>query len=63
MSPNDYVTKNRVHIRINCLAWDRRFFLNPHALTIHLKFVPTCGVTPKRYKECQCEDDDVRFHC
>jgi len=37
---------------------------NPHALTIYLEFVPTCGVAPERFEECQCEDDDnVRFHC
>jgi len=36
---------------------------NPHALVIYLKFVPACGATPKRFEECQCEDDDVRLHC
>ncbi len=44
-------------------AWDRRMFPNPHALTIYLKFVPTRGAAPKRFEECQCEDDDVRLHC
>jgi len=29
---------------------------------IYLEFVPTRGVTPKRFEECQCEDDDVRLH-
>ncbi len=36
---------------------------NPHALTIYLEFVPAHGAAPKRFEECQCEDDDVRFHC
>ncbi len=36
--------------------------LNPHALTIYLEFVPARGATPKRFEECQCEDDNVRFH-
>jgi hypothetical protein len=35
---------------------------NPHALAIYLKFVPTCGVAPKRFEEGQCEDDDVPLH-
>ncbi len=35
----------------------------PHALAIYLEFVPTYGAAPKRFKECQCEDDDVRLHC
>jgi hypothetical protein len=44
------------------LAWDHQLSPNLHALTIYLEFVPTQGVTPKRFEECQCEDDDVRFH-
>ena len=52
-----------VHIRINRSTWDRRLSLNPHALAIYLEFVLACGTTPKRFEECQCEDDDVRFHC
>ncbi len=43
-------------------AWDRRLSPNLHALAIYLKFVPTCGATPERFEECQCEDDDVRLH-
>jgi hypothetical protein len=43
-------------------AWDRQLFLNPHALTIYLEFVFTHGAAPERFEECQCEDDDVRFH-
>ncbi len=34
-----------------------------HALTIYLEFVLTCGAALERFEECQCEDDDVRFHC
>jgi hypothetical protein len=43
-------------------AWDYQLSLNPHALVIYLEFVPACGVAPKRFEECQCEDDGVRFH-
>ncbi len=44
-------------------VWDRRLSPNPHALAIDLKFVPARGATPESFEECQCEDDDVRFHC
>ncbi len=40
-----------------------RSSLNPHALTIYLKFVPAHGTMPERFEECQCEDEDVRLHC
>jgi hypothetical protein len=36
---------------------------NPHALVIYLEFVLACGVALKRFKECQCENNDVRLHC
>jgi hypothetical protein len=36
---------------------------NPHALAIYLEFVPARGAVPKRFEECQCENDDVRLHC
>jgi hypothetical protein len=52
-----------VHTRVDRLAWDCRLSPNPHALTIYLEFVPACGAAPKRFEKCQCEDDDVRFHC
>jgi hypothetical protein len=52
-----------MHIRVDRSAWDRRLSPNPHALVNYLEFVPTCGVAPKRFEECQCEDDDVRLHC
>ncbi len=55
--------KRVVRIRINRSAWDRRLSPNPHALAIYLEFVPACGAAPKRFEECQCEDDDVRLHC
>jgi len=42
---------------------DRQLSPNPHALEIYLKFVPACEAAPKRFEECQCEDDDVRLHC
>jgi hypothetical protein len=49
--------------RVDRSAWDRRLFLNPHALAIYLEFVPACETAPKRFEECQCENDDVHFHC
>jgi len=36
---------------------------NPNALAIYLEFVHACGIEPKRFEECQCENDDVRLHC
>jgi hypothetical protein len=44
-------------------AWDHWLFPNPHALAIYLEFVPARGAAPKRFEECQCEDDNVRLHC
>jgi len=52
-----------VRTRVNCSAWDHQLSLNPHVLAIYLEFVHACGVTLKRFEECQCEDDDVRLHC
>jgi hypothetical protein len=52
-----------VRTQIDHLAWDRWLSLNPHALAIYLEFVPACGTAPKRFEECQCEDDDVHIHC
>ncbi len=56
-------SKKMVRIRIDHLAWGHQLFLNPHALTIYLKFVPVCEVAPERFEECQCENDDVHLHC
>jgi len=47
MAPSDHVTKNRSKewcIRVDRSTWDRQLSLNPHALTIYLKFVPIRGV-------------------
>jgi hypothetical protein len=52
-----------VRNRVDRSAWDRRLSPNPHALAIYLEFVHARGAAPKRFKECQCEDDDVRLHC
>jgi hypothetical protein len=52
-----------VRTQVDRSAWDRRLSPNPHALAIYLKFVPARGVAPKRFEECQCENDDVRLHC
>ncbi len=57
------LSRRVVRTRVDCSAWDRRLSPNPHALTIYLEFVPACGAAPKRFEECQCEDDDVRLHC
>ncbi len=56
-------SRQMVHIRINHSTWDPRLSPNPHALAIYLEVVPICGATPESFEECQCEDDDVRFHC
>jgi hypothetical protein len=50
-------------IQVDRSAWDRRLSPNPHASIIYLEIVPTRGAVSKRFKECQCEDDDVRLHC
>ncbi len=52
-----------VRTRVDHSAWDRRLSPNPHALAIYLEFVLACGTAPKRFEECQCENDDVRLHC
>jgi hypothetical protein len=54
--------RKMVHTQVDCLAWDYQLSPNPHALTIYLKFVPTHGTAPKRFKKCKCEDDNVRLH-
>ncbi len=41
-----------VRTQIDRSVWDHRLSPNPHALTIYLEFVPTCGATPKRFEEC-----------
>ncbi len=55
-------SRRMVRIRVDRSAWDRRLFPNPHVLAIYLEFVPAYGAAPKRFEECQCEDDDVHFH-
>jgi len=62
-SHEEKLSRRVVRTWIDRSAWDRRLFPNPHALAIYLEFVPTCGAAPKRFEECQCEDDDVRLHC
>jgi hypothetical protein len=52
-----------VRTRVDRSAWDCQLSPNPHALAIYIEFVPTHGAAPKRFEECQCEDDDVRLHC
>ncbi len=56
-------SKRVVRTRVDRSTWDRQLSPNPHALAIYLKFVPIRGAAPERFEECQCEDDDVRFHC
>jgi hypothetical protein len=56
-------SRRMVRTRVACLVWDRRLSPNPHALAIYLEFVLARGAAPKRFEECQCEDDDVRLHC
>jgi hypothetical protein len=52
-----------VRTRVDRSAWDRQLSPNPHVLAIYLEFVLARGAVPERFEECQCEDDDVRFHC
>ncbi len=52
-----------VRTRVNRSAWDRQLSPNPHALAIYLEFIPAQGVAPKRFEECQCENNNVHFHC
>ncbi len=52
-----------VHTRVDRSAWDHRLSPKLHALAIYLQFFPTCGAAPERFEECQCEDDNVHFHC
>ncbi len=52
-----------VRTRVDRSARDRRLSPNPHALAIYLEFVLARGAALERFKECQCEDDDVRLHC
>jgi hypothetical protein len=62
--PHEEESSRRVvRIRVDHSTWDRRLSPNPHALAIYLEFVPARGAVPERFEECQCEDDDVRFHC
>jgi hypothetical protein len=56
-------SRRMVCIQVDRSAWDRRLSPNPHALAIYLEFVPACGAALEWFEECQCEDDDVRFHC
>jgi hypothetical protein len=52
-----------VRTQVDRLTWDRRLSLNPRALAIYLEFVPARGIALERFEKCQCEDDNVRFHC
>jgi hypothetical protein len=66
MSPNDHATKI---VKKSGAPSSRLFGMgplivsNPHPLTIYLIFLKNCGAMPKRFEECQCEDDDVCLHC
>jgi hypothetical protein len=59
---NEKPFERMVHTRVDRSAWDHRISLNLHALVIYLKLVLVRGITPKRFEECQCEDDDVPLH-
>ncbi len=52
-----------VRTQVDRSVWDRQLSPNPHVLAIYLEFVLARGAAPERFEECQCEDDDVRFHC
>jgi hypothetical protein len=57
------MSRRVVCTRVDRSAWDHRLSPNPHAFAIYLEFVPARGAAPKRFEECQCEDDNVRLHC
>ncbi len=57
------LSKRVMCTQVDRLAWDHRLSPNPHVLTIYLEFVPFHEAAPERFKECQCEDDNVRFYC
>jgi hypothetical protein len=62
--PREEESPRRVlRIRVARSVWDRQLSPNPHALAIYLESVLARGAVPERFKECQCEDDDVRLHC
>jgi hypothetical protein len=44
-------------------TWDRKLSHNPHTFAIYFEFVPASRVIPKRFKKCQCENNDVCLHC
>jgi hypothetical protein len=52
-----------VRTRVVRSTWDCQLSPNPHALMIYLEFILARGIAPERFEECQCENDDVRFHC
>ncbi len=52
-----------VRTRVDRSTWDHQLSPNSHALAIYLEFVLARGAVPERFEECQCEDDDVCFHC
>jgi hypothetical protein len=52
-----------VRTRVDHLTWDHRLSSNPHVLIIYLEFVLVRGAVLKRFEECECENDDVCFHC
>jgi hypothetical protein len=56
-------SKRVVRTRVDRSPWDRQLSPNSHALAIYLEFVHACGAAPERFENCQCEDDDVHFHC
>ncbi len=62
-SREEELSRKVLRTRVNRSTWDGRLSPNSHALAIYLKCVPVCGTTLERFEECQCEDDDVRFHC
>jgi hypothetical protein len=62
-SHEEKLSRRVVHTRLDRLAWDRRLSPNSHALVIYLEFFLACEAALKRFKECQCENDDVCLHC
>jgi hypothetical protein len=51
-SHKEKLSRRVMHIQVDRSAWDRWLFPNPHALTIYLEFVFTCGAILERFEKC-----------
>ncbi len=49
--------------QVDCSTWNHRLSPNPHVLIIYVELFHACGTAPKRFEECEGENDNVRLHC